>query len=478
MTARGGIPVLSLALVVLAVVGLSAVVTTRSGNAHEFSMESLMTAFVKMEPREAHLVIRVPLHVIKGMKLPLSGREIDLANAGPAIERGLDGLGREIMMWENGRLLSPAAARGRLSLPSDRSFQRYDDAVVHMAAPVAPGTTIYADQGYLDAHLTYAITSPRSRFTVQTVLAPAFKDSLKLAIRYMPLGEDGRAMLITSRSGRVALNPAWYQAALGFVVLGIGHVLSGVDHLLFLLCLIIPARGLRQVLPIVTAFTMAHSVTLIGSAYNMAPEGAWFPPFVETVIAASIVYMALEDIVGADLGRRWLVAGLFGLVHGFGFAYGLKDELQFAGRHLLVSLFSFNVGIEIGQLLVLAVMLPVLALVFRYVLIGRIGMIILAAIVAHVGWHWMIERGDVLWRVEWPRLDAAGLATLARWVAAVLLAAGGIRFVAARVRRPHRPAVPGPGTVSASDGRTRLLAWMTNVRSKFSALGVARKSQQ
>ncbi|OLC39666.1 MAG: hypothetical protein AUH81_01090 [Candidatus Rokubacteria bacterium 13_1_40CM_4_69_5] len=144
--------------------------------------------------------------------------------------------------------------------------------------------------------------------------------------------------------------------------------------------------------PIITAFTVAHSITLLGSAYDLAPAGAWFPPFVETVIAASIVYMALENIVGPNLGRRWLVTGLFGLVHGFGFSYGLKENFQFAGRHLLVSLFSFNVGIEIGQILVLAVVLPALALLLRHVLVGRVGTIILSALAAHTGWHWMAER--------------------------------------------------------------------------------------
>ena len=119
--------------------------------------------------------------------------------------------------------------------------------------------------------------------------------------------------------------------------------------------------------------------------------------------------MALENIVGADAGRRGLIAGLFGLAHGFGFSYGLRENLQFAGRHLLVSLVSFNVGIEIGQLLVLAVMLPALAVLLRYVLVGRVGAIVLSAIVAHVGWHWMIERGDVLWRMQWPVPDAAWL---------------------------------------------------------------------
>jgi len=155
---------------------------------------------------------------------------------------------------------------------------------------------------------------------------------------------------------------------------------------------------------------------------------------VETLIAVSIVYMALENILGVDLRHRWLIALLFGLVHGFGFAYGLKESLQFAGKHLLISLLSFNVGIEIGQILVLVIMLPVLALLLRRVLVGRVGMIILSAIVAHVAWHWMIERGDVLWKVEWPQLDGAGLAVLARWVAGLLLAVAGVRFFARRAR--------------------------------------------
>src|SRR2546427_558336 len=90
-----------------------------------------------------------------------------------------------------------------------------------------------------------------------------------------------------------------------------------------------------------------------GPTYALAPAGAWFPPFVETAIAASIVYMALENIVGVDLRRRWLTTSLFGLVHGFGFSYALRENLQFAGRHRVVSLLAFNIGIELGQMAVL-----------------------------------------------------------------------------------------------------------------------------
>jgi len=152
------------------------------------------------------------------------------------------------------------------------------------------------------------------------------------------------------------------------------------------------------------------------------------------MIALSIVYMALENIVGVDLRRRIILTGMFGLVHGFGFSYGLQEQLQFAGDHLLVSLFSFNVGIEIGQILVLCVMIPALALVRRYLLVGRVGTIILSAIVAHTGWHWMSERWDALSKAAWPSPDWDAVVVGARWVALLLIAGGVIGYVAKRLR--------------------------------------------
>src|SRR5262249_16293779 len=219
MTAHRTIVFSALALAIQVAVALGPVAMPRLASAHEFTMESLMNGFVKIEPREAPLVIRVPLHILKSAKFPMRGREIDLTD-GAAIQRALKQLGQQITIWEADQRLAPSGTIGRLTLPSDRSFERYADAVIHVARPVAPGTIIYADQGYLDTHLTYSISSPNSRFMIQTTIAPELKDYLKLAIRYLPLGEDGRAMVITSRSGRVALDPTWYQAATGFVALG------------------------------------------------------------------------------------------------------------------------------------------------------------------------------------------------------------------------------------------------------------------
>jgi hypothetical protein len=116
----------------------------------------------------------------------------------------------------------------------------------------------------------------------------------------------------------------------------------------------------------------------------------------------------------------------FGLVHGFGFSFALRQSLQFAGSHLLTSLLSFNVGVELGQLLVLVLFIPVLQVLFRRVVPERTGTIILSAFVAHTGWHWMLDRGAILrqYRFQWPALDAALLARALRWLMLLLLLAG------------------------------------------------------
>ena len=114
-------------------------------------------------------------------------------------------------------------------------------------------------------------------------------------------------------------------------------------------------------------------------------------------------------------------------MHGFGFSFALRQTLQFAGSHLLTSLLSFNVGVELGQLLVLVLMVPVLEALFRFVVAERMGTIILSALVAHTGWHWMIDRGTQLrqFRFEWPELNAALLASAMRWMMVIGPRGGG-----------------------------------------------------
>jgi hypothetical protein len=200
---------------------------------------------------------------------------------------------------------------------------------------------------------------------------------------------------------------------------------------------------------VVTSFTIAHSITLIAAAMGLAPGALWFPPLIETLIAISIVYMALENIVGARIERRWLIAFGFGLVHGFGFAFALRESLQFAGSHLLTALLAFNLGVELGQLLVIAIAVPVLAAAFRWVVPERVGGIVISAILAHSAWHWMTERAGELrqYQFSWPILDIAFLASVLRWMMLLLIVVGVGWLVSGTLGRLARPA-----TRSGADG--------------------------
>lgn len=397
--------------------------------AHEFKLDMVINAFVTVEPGEVHLVVRAPLYLFKSAKFPIRSAEIDIPQSDEAMRRALAGLQHDLVLFDDGRKLNPSSAVGRLSLPSDRSFQTYDSALRHVAEPIPSDLQIYVDQGYVDAHVVYPLQErANGELSFRTTAAAELGDALKVTIRYRPMQGASRTLITNSTKGIVALNPTWWRAAAGFVSLGMQHIIGGYDHLLFLLCLIIPLRRWREIVTVVSAFTVAHSFTLIGSAFHLAPSGAWFPPFVETAIAASIVWMALENIIGVDFARRVLIAGLFGLVHGFGFSYGLQENLQFAGTHLLVSLFAFNVGIEVGQLLVLAFMLPALMLIRRYLLVGRVGIIVLSAIVAHTGWHWMLDRGQALMDAPWPRPTLVSIGGVLFWVTGIVAAAAVTRI--------------------------------------------------
>ncbi len=419
-------------------------------SAHDLPLDRFMNGFVRIEPHQADLVIRVPLDLLRAVSFSVVRGHYDLAASQPAIKTALDALSSDLLLSENGRRLAPVRAAGTLAPLADRSFEDYGQAAAGIAAPPAPDEAISFEGGYLDAHFTYAIASPKSVFAIESYVAADLGDTVKLAVRYIPLDGSRRALLIAGGAGRVPLDPTWYEAAFGFVKLGVEHILSGIDHMLFLLCLVIPFRRVKPLIPVITAFTLGHSITLIGTAYNLAPVGAWFPPFVEAAIAASIFYMAIENIVGANLRRRWVIAALFGLVHGFGFADVLKEQLQFAGSYLLVSLLSFNIGIELGQLAVLCVFVPALALLFRGAMAGRMGIIVLSAIVAHIAWHWMMERGEVFWQTPWPQPTAAGVMELARWVLALGLAIAAAIFLSKWLSRTH-PSLVEPNLVSPQD---------------------------
>ena len=410
------------------------------------------------------LLIRVPLAAMIEVDYPTRGPGyLDLSGANEALRGAVKiYLTDNITVYENGATLpTPRVVNALVSLPSDKSFTSYEEALAHVQGPrLSDDLELYWNQQLLDVLLEYSIQSDRSEFAIHPRV-DRFGMKVSTALRFLPPGGAVRAFELHGDPGPVHLDPRWHQAALRFVVSGFWHILEGTDHLLFVLCLVVPFRQLRPLVIIVTSFTVAHSISLIASAFGFVPDALWFPPLIETLIAATIIYMALENIVHAALGnntgsaisRRWMIAFAFGLVHGFGFSFALRESFQFAGDHLITALLGFNLGVEIGQVVVLIVLIPALGLLFRFVVPERLGIIILSAIVAHTAWHWMLERGDQLAKFPLPKIDAALLASAMRGLMAVLILAGGVAFVNTLLKRristqglsPAKDLVEGPG---------------------------------
>jgi hypothetical protein len=188
---------------------------------------------------------------------------------------------------------------------------------------------------------------------------------------------------------------------------------------------------------------VAHTLTLAGATLGLMPSASGFPVLVSMLIAFSIVYVAIEDAIGANLRRRWMVAFGFGLAHGFGFALALADALQLAGGHALAALASFSLGLELGQILLLAVAVPALALLFTRPAMERAGTIVASVVAGHAAWHGMADRFATLQLMGLPALDLVLVATVVRWLLMLTIAGGGLWFLGGLLRRkPSADEVP------------------------------------
>lgn len=396
---------------------LLALMTASSAVAHEIPERVAVRAFVQHDGTILRLFVRVPLEAMRDVDFPLrDDGSLDLVSVRALLPEAAQlWISNSISITANGRALAAPRITGtRVSLPNDRAFDGFAGARASFQRPPLDSVRIQWQQTLFDVALEYTIPAADA----QLVLHPDFAHlGIRTSSVLRIIAGDGseRALTYTGNPQSVALDPRWYQTAAQFVSVGFRHILGGIDHLVFVFCLVLPLRKWRSLVTIVTAFTVAHSLTLGGAALGFAPSALWFPPLVETLIAASIVWLTVENIVLPEerLAARWPIAFGFGLIHGFGFSFALGETLQFAGGNLLSALAAFNLGVEGGQLLVLACSLPLLWMTRKYAGAGRERLITIvgSVLVAHTAWHWMTERGAALAEhrgsVAWPAFDAS-----------------------------------------------------------------------
>ncbi len=388
--------------------------------AHDIPAKVTLHIYVKPSGDQLQVLMRVPMEALSEIDFPKRGPGyLNFSLTDKAIHDAAESyLTSSFEIFENEKSLSSHQLQAvRIDLPSDRSFSSYQSAVKNIKSPALDDSIdLYWGQGVLDVLVSYPIESEASQFSFVSSL-DRLGEETNTVLRFVMPNNSERVFNYFGNPGKVDLDPSFFNAFYKFIVLGFEHILDGLDHLLFLFCLVIPLRKFRSLIPVITAFTVAHSITLISTLFGIVPNVIWFAPLIEMLIALSIVYMACENILGVSLKNRWLVTFGFGLIHGFGFSFVLADTMQFAGTHLVSSLLAFNIGVELGQLFVLAITLPVLLLFFKFVPVERIGIILLSAFVAHQALHWMMERGEDLlaYSFELPTFDVLFWIALMRW---------------------------------------------------------------
>ena len=255
-----------------------------------------------------------------------------------------------------------------------------------------------AGQGRLEARQLLKLPSGHRQFVVisdarGSTLAKQLLSAKNYAVEF-PLGEVGAAPrgIDAGPCPESARGSGETTTFIGFLRLGLEHIWTGYDHLLFLLALLIVCRSYRSTLGVVTFFTLAHSLTLALATLDLVS----IPPrFVEAAIAGSIVFVAAENLLrrGQEPRGRWALTFGFGLIHGFGFASVLRD-LGVGGGNQAVALplFSFNLGVELGQIAVAAVALPLLLLLRRRDGFVAKGVPIISGVVFVAGLVWLVQR--------------------------------------------------------------------------------------
>lgn len=259
----------------------------------------------------------------------------------------------------------------------------------------SPGDTIVFNDGFYfnDSRTNYVdlISASIMGQTSEAVLQGTERTwTILLTEVQQEQGQDQTTQTDTVEKQPETANPVQKSSTsswVSFFKLGMLHILTGYDHLLFLFALLLRKQTVKQYISIVTSFTLAHSITL-----TLAVLGWITLPsrFVEAAIAFSICYVALENIFRKEIKHRWSITFLFGLIHGLGFASILK-EMEIAKSHLAVALINFNLGIETVQLAIVLLLMPLLAYLFKLKLSHRIVQIG-SLIIFILGAIWLVER--------------------------------------------------------------------------------------
>jgi hypothetical protein len=393
-------------------------------NGADLPPEVVLQAFAKAENGRLRLLVRMPLDLLVGFGLPKRGPGyLDLARIDERLQHAAAAAGRQIELREDGTLLVPTIRQARISLLSDRSFGSYASAAAHLRGARLPESTdLFWNQGFFDTELEYAIRSSTPALSIRLDVAPELGRRLKLQLEFLPANEPARRLTLVGGGGWIALAPRWHEAAWLFANQGFAGAFS-FERFVFLLCLIAPFRQFRSVLALVLAFIALQAFTLTAAAVVDIRGIRWLTSLYAAGLGAAILLLAIGNLTAPSVRVRWAISAALGALGGFGLGRVLDDAWQFAGTHPVVSAVSFNSGVAAGEVVSLALAFALMRLAFARLLPASLAVVVVSAVLGHLGWHWMIDRfhplghelehapASALWSALWllPALVAGGL---------------------------------------------------------------------
>ena len=388
---RGALCPAALSLLAVAAILAALISAVAPASGHFLLNVNIRVVHVVHEQGRMRLLVRLPMPYLvadklgpenaEGVREPApytinrieDGKPVHYLDA-EALRRGPGGLARiladSLVLEAGGRTLQ--ARTGKIRAYPARiqpPFASLEEAETALAGPVyAEGFEVtYVGDTVVDAELIYPTDRRHTGYTLRSTLDPGLPRQDETANLILDHATD--PPLIFRVRGLIArpvtVSRSVLEAAWTFIVEGVRHILEGLDHVLFVVCLMLGATALGALAWRVTGFTLGHCVTLTLGFFGYHPGGTWFVPLVETGIALSIVYAAVVAVT--SIGHRITtgVTALLGLLHGLGFSFVLREILKLDSPNLWQSLLAFNLGIEAGQLLIVLALWPPLMLIAR-----------------------------------------------------------------------------------------------------------------
>jgi hypothetical protein len=385
-------------------------------------------ALAGREAGNLRLLVRVPLSVIRDIQFPVK-RDTDYLDLS-AIQTILPAAARYWIqgcfeVYENReRITDIEIAKTRISPFSDDSFRSFESALAHFSeAPPGNNVNLIWNQAWLDIDFHYSLEPGQSVIALEPKVA-SLAAHVTTQIQYVA-DRSTREFVFDGNPGLIYLEPRFSDVAIQFIEHGFSNVVRSPDLALFIFCLVLPFRRLRDVRLLALVFAAAITTGLIAPAFGSFARSVWLRPLVETASALLILFVAVANILKAHSPGRIMLAASGGILYGISAFTGLAGKLQFSGTYRQTGSFAYWLGLLLAAEFALGILLPAILILLRPNT-KRLELIVVSGLAADTALGWLQESWLQLRKLPWrmPVLDVSFIALLLQ-ILAILLFVGG-----------------------------------------------------